>query len=102
MFVLTRTCGNGFKGSALFDFVKVCVFCAQMFGPSFDEGFWRPVEPPKQQDVVANHYFDDVYPFSSPSSDAAYAREMKEKRALARRLVLAAHRDTHTMAEVAS
>lgn len=64
-----------------------------MFDPSFDDGFWHPVESHtngSSRSAKANYYFDDSYPFSALSDDPEYVREMEEKRALARRLVVAA------------
>lgn len=76
------------QGSALFDFVHVCVFCTQMFDPAFDDGFWHPVPSPART-VTAGHFFDDNYPYFSSCDNAEFARQTEEKRALARRLVTA-------------
>ena len=77
------------QGSALFDFVHVCIFCAQMFNPAFDDGFWHPAPSPART-VAEGHFFDDNYPYFTASDNADFARQTEETRALARRLVAAA------------
>lgn len=78
---------------SMFNFVRVCAFCAQFFDPDFPDGIASPrreLEAPTSSSALFN-FFDSRYPSTEVAGQFMKDPRVLESRSRARRAVLLHH-----------